>query len=125
MEIDVTRPTRVLVADDQARTRQSLRAWLTAELPPMEVLEAATGWEALEHVQRHLPDLVIMDARMDELDGIEATRIIKARHPQVKVVVLSLYSSYETEAWAAGADAFVTKDEQPERLLATLTRLLT
>ncbi len=120
----MTRAIRLLIVDDQARTRQSIRAWLSAELDLAEVSEAADGPAAIRCVESSAPDLVVMDARMAGLDGVEATRIIKQAHPHVKVVVLSLYESYRTEALAAGADAFITKDEQPERLLATLTSLI-
>jgi len=113
-----------LIADDQARARQSIRAWLSAELSLAEVFEAADGLEAIRCVESAVPDLVVMDARMAGLDGIEATRIIKQQYPHIRVVVLSLYPSYRADALAAGADAFITKDEQPERLLATLTRLI-
>jgi DNA-binding NarL/FixJ family response regulator len=120
----MTEPIRLLIADDQARTRQSLRAWLSSRLPLGEVLEAESGREALRHVERQAPDIVVMDARMADGDGIEATRAIKQGYPQVKVLVLSLYPSYQAAAIAAGADAFLTKDEEPERLLSTLTSLL-
>ncbi len=120
----MTRTIRLLIVDDQARTRQSLRAWLSAELQLAEILEATGGLEAIRCVESLAPDLVVMDARMAGLDGIQATRIIKQKHPQVKVVVLSLYESYEADALAAGADAFITKDEQPEHLLATMTGLI-
>jgi two-component system NarL family response regulator len=62
---------------------------------------------------------------MPEMDGLEATRLIKARWPQVKVIVLSMYADYMADALAAGADAFVSKGEPPERLLGTFTAVIT
>lgn len=115
---------RFLLADDQARTRQSLRALLSASFQPGEIVEAENGLEALQSVMHQCPDLIIMDARMDSVDGIEATRRIKAVFPAVKVLVLSLYPQYQAAALAAGADAFLIKDENPERLLTVLRNLI-
>ncbi len=122
--LDMLESLCLLIVDDQPRTRQSLRALLSANFHPGKILEAENGLEALAAVQTACPDLVILDAKMAVLDGIEATRQIKAGFPQVKVLVLSLYPRYQAEALAAGADAFLTKDEQPERLLAVLADLL-
>jgi DNA-binding NarL/FixJ family response regulator len=63
------------------------------------------------------PHLVLMDIRMPEIDGLEATLGIKSRWPEIKVLVLSLYEGRQEEARAAGADLFVSKGESPERLL--------
>jgi len=110
----------VLIVDDQPRTRRSLRALLATWSPVEGVREAANGREALSLVEAAQPDLVIMDARMPEMDGLTATRQIKARWPQVRVVILSMYGECCEEALAAGADAFVTKGEPPRQLLAKL-----
>jgi DNA-binding NarL/FixJ family response regulator len=115
---------RIVIADDQKRTRQSLRALLSASLPLAEIREAANGAEALRLVEETEPRLVVMDIRMPELDGLEATRRIKLRWPQVKIMVLSMYQDREQEAQAAGADLFVGKGEPPESLLAALSSLL-
>lgn len=110
----------VLVVDDQPRARQSLRALLSTWPLAGVVREAGNGREALERIQEARPDLVLIDARMPEMDGLQATVQIKARWPQVKVVLLSMYGEYEQDALAAGADAFVGKGEPPERLLSSL-----
>jgi DNA-binding NarL/FixJ family response regulator len=86
-------------------------------------MEAVDGREAIASVQKHVPDVVVMDVCMPEMDGLQATRITKARWPQVKVVVLTLYGEYEVEAMAAGADAFVGKGEPPARLLSILSAI--
>jgi DNA-binding NarL/FixJ family response regulator len=67
------------------------------------------------------PDVVLMDVRMPEMDGLNATRRIKARWPQVSVVVLSMYLECRDEATAAGADAFASKGDAPDALLDILT----
>ncbi len=115
---------RIVIADDQKRTRQSLRALLSTSLPEMEIWEAANGAEALKLAEDIHPRLVVMDIRMPEVDGLAATRRIKSRWPEIKVLVLSLYQGQQEEARAAGADLFVSKGEPPDRLLCALSSLL-
>jgi len=115
---------RILIADDQKRTRQSLKALLSTSLPGTEIWEAANGTEALRLAEDIPPQLVVMDIRMPEIDGLEATRGIKSRWPGIKVLVLSMYQGRREEARAAGADLFVSKGETPERLLCALSSLL-
>jgi CheY-like chemotaxis protein len=111
---------RILVVDDQMRARQSLKALLATWPQLQEVQEAASGQQALGAVEAFCPDVVFMDARMPEMDGVETTGIIKTRWPGVKVIVLSMYAEYLDAALAAGADAFVSKGIAPEKLLLTL-----
>jgi len=109
-------PKRVLIADDQRPTRRGLRA-LLAFFPGVECVgEAADGREALSLVTERRPDVVLMDARMPVMDGLEATRRIKGQSPQVKVIVLTMYGEYRTDALAAGADVFLVKGGTPEAL---------
>jgi DNA-binding NarL/FixJ family response regulator len=115
---------RILIVDDQPRTRLSLNALLATWPRTGEVHEATNGREAVQCAERWHPDVVLMDARMPEMDGIAATRAIKARWPRIRVVVLSMYPDYEAEATAAGADGFVSKGEPPHRLLAALTAVV-
>lgn len=111
---------RVLIADDYARSRSGLRA-LLATWPQVEVIgEAVNGQEALHQVTECRPDVVLMDARMPLMDGLEATRLIKRQWPEVKIVILSIYNSYRIEALAAGADAFLIKGCPGKELLAAI-----
>jgi YesN/AraC family two-component response regulator len=119
----MTSRVRVLVVDDQLRARQGLKALLATWPQLLEIKEAANGKQALAIVEEYKPDLVLMDVRMPEMDGLEATRRIKATWPRVLVVVLSMYTEYAAEAVAAQADAFVCKGEPPEKLIETLTAL--
>jgi CheY-like chemotaxis protein len=116
----VTQGVRVLIVDDQPRARQSLKALLGTWSIIKTIREAANGKEALALVEESLPELVLMDIRMPQMDGLEATRRIKAKWPQVKIIVLSVYTEHTAEALAAGADAFVCKCEPPESLLKAL-----
>jgi len=111
---------RVLIADDYLSSRDGLKALLATRLEIDIVGEAADGREAIELVEECRPDVVLMDVRMPSMDGLEATRIIKDRWPEVKVIVLSMYSSYQAEALAAGADVFLVKGCTTEDLFQAI-----
>jgi DNA-binding NarL/FixJ family response regulator len=117
-------PIRVLIVDDQPRARKSLQALLSTWPRIGEMHEAGNGREARQLVGELQPDVVLMDARMPELDGLKATLQIKALWPQVKVIILSMYLEYRDEALAAGADAFVGKAEAPDKLLDLLSVIM-
>jgi NarL family two-component system response regulator LiaR len=100
---------RVLIVDDQAATRQGLRALLTLSVGVEVVGEAVGGQEAVRLVAECHPDVVLMDVQMPDMDGLEATRCIKGRWPEVRVVALTMYARYRVPALTAGADAFLLK----------------
>ncbi|GAA2636477.1 MULTISPECIES: response regulator [Streptomyces] len=115
---------RVLLADDQTLVRASF-AMLVESAPDMEVVgQAANGRQAVELARSARADLVVMDVRMPELDGIEATRLIVADEDLagVKVLVLTTYDTDEhvMRALRAGASGFVVKDIHPAELLAAI-----
>jgi DNA-binding NarL/FixJ family response regulator len=112
---------KIIIADDQKHARSGLRALLSVSLPASEIWEARTGREAAGLADEVQPDLVLMDVRMPEMDGLCATRLIKERHPGVRIIVLSLHPAAGADALAAGADAFVSKGEGTERLLGLVT----
>jgi DNA-binding NarL/FixJ family response regulator len=108
---------RVLIADDQSLVRAGFRLVLENH-PDIEVVgEASNGEEAIHSAGRLQPDVVLMDIRMPELDGIAATREITARHP-ARVLVLTTYDldEYVYDALQAGASGFLLKDTPPEQL---------
>ena len=114
----MAQPLRVLVADDSARARAGLRAFL-ATWPEIEVVgEASDGREALRLVEECRPDVVLMDWHMPVLGGAQATRMLKQRWPALTVIVLTMYAAEQTQALAAGADAFVVKGAAPDLLAA-------
>jgi CheY-like chemotaxis protein len=115
--------TRILIVDDSARARQSLRALLAIYADDVEIQEAENGLQALERLERSCPDVVVMDIMMPELDGINATQQIKALVPHVKVIALSMSPDYKSKALAAGADAFVCKGDPPGALLQVLAQV--
>jgi DNA-binding NarL/FixJ family response regulator len=102
-------PKRVLIADDRLRSRRALRAVLALE-PGIEVIgEAMDGQEAVRLVEECEPDVVLMDAKMPVMDGLEATRRIKEQCPKVRVIVLTIHAGYRAGALTAGADALLVK----------------
>ena len=114
---------RILIVDDSARARQSLRALLNIYAEDTEVQEAEDGLEALQRIDEALPSVVFLDVMMPGLDGIKTTQLIKQHASHVKVIALSIASDYESEALAAGADAFVCKGDPPGVLLQALARV--
>ena len=113
---------RVVVADDQALVRTGFRMILTAD--GIDVVgEASTGNEAIDAVRRTRPDVVLMDIRMPELDGLEATRrILAADGDAPRVLMLTTFDldEYVYAALAAGASGFLLKDVSPEQLTAAV-----
>jgi YesN/AraC family two-component response regulator len=105
---------RILIVDDQLRARQGLKALLATWPQAQEVRETALGCDAMRLIQDSPPDVVFMDVRLPQVDGLQVTRLIKACWPQIKVIVLTLYAEYAADALAAGADAFLCKGEPPE-----------
>jgi DNA-binding NarL/FixJ family response regulator len=113
---------RVLVADDQSMVRAGFRMLLAGEEDIEVVAEASNGKEAVEKAARYDPTVVLMDIRMPELDGLEATRRILAADPDARVLVLTTFDldEYVYEALRAGASGFVLKDDPPEQLIAAV-----
>ena len=112
---------RVLIADDQALVRTGFRMILTVN--GIEVVgEAADGLEAVEAAARLRPDVVLMDIRMPNLDGLEAARRVLAADPDIKVLILTTFDldKYVYDALAAGASGFLLKDVTPEHLVASV-----
>ena len=117
---------RVVVADDQALVRGGFRLILNLAGIPV-VAEAADGKEAVAAVLRHRPDVVLMDIRMPEMDGLEATRRIAAARPpesgkDTRIIILTTFDldQYVYTALAAGASGFLLKDVSPEHLVAAV-----
>jgi DNA-binding NarL/FixJ family response regulator len=118
--------TRILIADDQALVRGGLRMILDAQ-PDLEVVgEAVDGREALQQARELSPDLVLMDVRMPELDGLETTRRLLDRDPSPKVVVLTTFDldDYVYEAIRAGASGFLLKSAPPQQLIAGIRTVM-
>jgi DNA-binding NarL/FixJ family response regulator len=117
-------PARVLIADDHALVREGLRAVLEGEGGIEVVGEAGDGEEAVASCAELLPDVVLMDVRMPRMDGLEATRRVKARTPGVSVVMVTMHENpdYLLEAVRAGAAGYVLKDASGERIAEAVRR---
>src|ERR671932_215394 len=119
-------PARLLIADDHDLVRDGYQRMLDRE-PDLEVIgEAKNGREAVELCRELRPDLVLMDVRMPEMDGLEATRAIKEELPQTSVLVVTTYDNpdYLYEAVEAGAAGYVLKDAPKRQLLGAVRRTL-
>jgi len=115
---------KVLLVDDHERFRKSIAAFLCEQAFVEIVGEAVNGEDAIVQTEKLHPDLVLMDLDMPERDGFQATREIKLRVPQAKVVVLSMHNgeAYRRMAWRHAADGFIDKAEMKDDLLEIISR---
>lgn len=115
-------PIKILLVDDHAVVRSGLRMLLEAQKDLQIVGEAETGRQALEQISRHQPHLVLMDVQMPDMNGIEATRIVKANYPQILILALTMYEDdqYFFEMLRAGASGYVPKRAAPDELLSAI-----
>src|SRR5262249_13295771 len=113
---------RVLVADDQSMVRAGFRMLLSGEEEIEVVAEAGNGLEAVDKAERFQPTVILMDIRMPELDGLEATRQILAANPDARVLILTTFDldEYVYEALRAGASGVGLQDDPPEQLIAAI-----
>jgi len=114
--------TRLMIVDDHEVVRMGLRAALEVEADFAVVAEASNGKAAIEKARAHQPDIVLMDVRMDGMDGIEACREIRSELPDTKVLMLTSFAEEETvvAALLAGAAGYVLKNVARSRLLEAL-----
>jgi DNA-binding NarL/FixJ family response regulator len=113
-----TAPARLLIVDDHDLMREATRLMLEGE-PDIEVVgEAVNGRHALERCRQLRPDLVLMDVRMPEMDGLTATRAIKEELPATSILLLTVYESddYRREGARAGATGYILKDASRQQL---------
>ena len=113
---------RLAIVDDHSAFRKSLRFILERDPDLSVVAEADDGVAALAMVDEHKPDFVLIDVRLPRMDGLEATRAITSKHPQTRVIVLSLFTDDGTreKAMQAGAYDYCCKDANPEWIVAAI-----
>ena len=117
---------RVLIADDQTLFRSGL-ARLLEEDPRVQIIgQAADGAEVVKRAAALKPDVVLMDLKMPNVDGIEATRKIASENPEIKVLVLTTFDadSYVLQALRAGASGYVLKDSQPSAIISSILAVM-
>jgi DNA-binding NarL/FixJ family response regulator len=111
---------RVLIVDELLPTRKGMEALLTL-IPEVEVVGLAmNGREAVQIVKEFHPDVVLMGIQMPVLDGLDATRQIKSSWPDIRVIILTMYTTYHPEALAAGADGYLIKGCDANMLLQSV-----
>jgi DNA-binding NarL/FixJ family response regulator len=115
-------PIRIALVDDQALFREGLRTILSLQSDFEIVGEAGDGQEALGLISQTQPDVVLMDLKMPRLDGVEATRHIKADHPQVNILILTTFDDdeYVFEGLRSGALGYMLKDAPSEKLVEAI-----
>ncbi|MDP9245947.1 MAG: response regulator transcription factor [Chloroflexota bacterium] len=118
---------RVLLVDDHELVRQGIAAMLAKADDLTIVGEARTGREAVEYARRELPDVILMDVRMPDMDGLEATKKIKEERPRTAVVMLTMHENpaYLREAVRAGAAGYLLKDVSREELIDAIRQVAT
>jgi len=114
---------RVFIADDSPDIRDCLSSLIDAQADFLLVGTAGDGLEAVEKAKDLRPDVVIMDAQMPRMDGIEATRNIKRDFPTISILVLSTFADYIEAGRTAGCDGYLTKDCEPKQLYAEVRRI--
>ena len=108
---------KVLITDDRLASRKGLRALMLTQSDIQVIGEASNGERAIQFIEKNKPDVVIMDAFMPKMNGLEATKIIKRKWKNIRVVILTLHDDIREEAIAAGADAFLVKGCSPDQLI--------
>ncbi len=113
---------KVIIADDQLLLTESFKSIIERD-PDITVMGCAdNGLEAFKLCEKSLPDLVLMDIKMPEYNGIEGTRMIKEKYPQVKVLILTTFEDDQNmyEALKKGADGYILKEITPEELIQAI-----
>jgi DNA-binding NarL/FixJ family response regulator len=113
-----------MLVEDNTHARRALKALISQQEGINVIAEASNGQEAICKIEAQVPALMIMDMRMPVMDGLETTRIVKARWEQVKIIILSMYTDSQADVLAAGADSFLAKGCSIETLVSVI-RLLT
>ncbi len=121
------RPETLLIVEDNPTIRPWIRNLVLEAFPDLFVVEATDGEDAIDLSFQHKPEIILMDINLPKMNGIEATRRIKAILPQAHVVIVSNYEApeYEEEAARAGACAYVLKNNASNRLIPVLRQILT
>jgi DNA-binding NarL/FixJ family response regulator len=125
VEATTSWPITVLLADDHAVVRKGIRDFLEEDPTLRVIAEASDGAEAWALITQHQPQVAVLDIRMPHLSGVELTRRIKEKYPQVRVLILTAYDEepYVLALLRAGADGYVLKTAQSSELLAAVKRV--
>jgi DNA-binding NarL/FixJ family response regulator len=118
------RPFRTLLVEDNAAFRQTLFDILSAQFPSIVIEEAAEGKEAMQKIESVLPHLIFMDIKLPGENGLQLTQKIKAKHPQVTIIMLTSYDlpEYREAAYQYGANYFIVKGSSTNEEILALVR---
>ena len=119
-------PIRVALVDDHALVRDGIKA-LLAVMAPLEVVgEAENGADAIEMVGRCQPDLLLVDISLQDMNGLELTRVLRSQYPSLKVLMLSMYDNneYVSESVRAGASGYVLKNSPSREIIAAIEAIV-
>lgn len=113
---------KVVIVDDQVLLRDSIKYILDSDKAFNVVETAGNGKKAIELCKRHRPDVILMDIEMPELDGVSATRIIKEKYPDIKIIILTTFENSDNilEAFVAKADGYIVKNIEHEELILSI-----
>jgi DNA-binding NarL/FixJ family response regulator len=116
----------IVLAEDHRLLREGLKALLQAEKDLLVIGEAENGLEAIRCVEKHAPDLILLDLSMPKMSGISVIKEIKSRFPEVKILALTIHESdqYVLEAFQSGADGYCLKDASRDELLIAIKSVL-
>lgn len=119
-------PIRLLIADDHHVVRRGLVFFLRTQKELEIIGEAANGKEAVQLAEELKPDMILMDLVMPEMDGIEATKIIKMKQPDIKIMMLTSFSDQDhvIPALEAGASGYQLKDIEPDQLVNSIKKIM-
>ncbi len=117
---------RILIVEDNATFRQSLREILHSEFPSLDIIEASDGEEALQKVGDLTLDLIFMDIKLPGENGLSVTKKIKARHPEIPIVILTSYDlpEYREATKESKADHFISKGSPTNKILEVVKSVL-
>lgn len=117
---------RILLTEDQAMVRQGLKMMIETDSEMIVTGEASNGKEALELCERNTFDIIVLDIRMPEMNGLDAARVIRSRWPQSKVLMLTTFNDYQyaMEALKIGANGYMLKDADSEALIRSIRSCL-
>ncbi|GAA0179544.1 response regulator transcription factor [Clostridium sediminicola] len=113
---------KIIIADDQVLLRKSIGQLISSD-PDITVVDmVGTGKDAIESCNKNMPDIVLMDIEMPHIDGISALKMIKEKHPNIKVIILTTFDNTDNiiESFVGEADGYVVKDIDCEELIATI-----
>lgn len=111
---------QIMIVEDNPIARRALKALISQQEGLKVTAEASNGREAIQSLHRKLPDVVLLDMQMPVMNGLDATKAIKDKWPQVRVIVLTMYPDHQQEVMQAGADAFLMKGCPVEEVTAAI-----